>query len=201
MDLATDCAECVYVLQTDALRLVHLSAVFFVIGGIFHAHMTTLRSLSELLSLKKISDLKVLHSRIWLALVVLWISGALMIILSVGTVFSAIPDKVLIKISVVFVLTINALFIGSFLIPFLESRVGCSLIGLSLRDKMKLLPFVALSMAGWSVAIMIGSMDVFKYIDIINFIIVIIAVKILFFLSGFLVVIVLHFSTAPSMIR
>ena len=142
-----------------ALRIVHFIGLVLGMGGAVFVEMLLHRSRRRILSVEFFETIVFTSRFVGLGLVLLWLSGLGFLALY----FLAEPaklanPKILAKMTIVGLLTVNGVFVHRFVIPFLKSRIGQPLLdGIASRTVNILAACAAVSVASWTVPMVLGA--------------------------------------------
>ena len=146
----------------DVIRYTHLLAIIVGLGASFIADATVFRHLKAPLSAEFLSNLHWLHCIVNLALWGMWISGAVLIYLRTGFVLDNFSPKLIAKVVVVSVLTLNSLLISRYAMPKLALKTREAPLDFSKRLKLPLAMIAGFSTTSWLLALALGSSAVLK---------------------------------------
>lgn len=153
-------------LMTDVVRLAHM--LFFAIGigsavfleSIFLSR-ARVRVDKDVLALVNTG-----HRLICVALAGLWVTGLILVSIRTNMIFSEFSLKLVAKLAIVTVLTVNSFFISQVVNPHLHSILDGKLADLG-RDRLSLIGCsVGLSAAGWLSALVLGAVRVMQTLPI-----------------------------------
>ncbi|MEL6337406.1 MAG: hypothetical protein AAFS07_14145 [Pseudomonadota bacterium] len=156
MDAATG------VLLVDLLRLAHLAAIAAGFGCVIATDLTMLRWLGLPLGHRQGTALEAAHDLIGPALVAAWVTGLALVAVRTGLDPAAASPKLLAKLLVVTVLTLNVVLILRVVKPTLIEYRGAGLVALPLWRKLMFAVTGAISAAGWTAALILGASSVIK---------------------------------------
>lgn len=153
-------------------RSLHLAALvtcaFLVLGADLTAARSAFRSLAE----AEFKRLHRYHSLLTKGLVVFWITGLFLIWRGTGFDLEQFSPKLTAKVLVVTLLTMNALAIGRFALPYFEGKQGMTLGQFNLGVRVRLTGCAALSSASWISAFCLGAIPWLKtasVVELVNF--------------------------------
>lgn len=146
----------------DAIRLVHLAGVALGLGTVVSVALSLRPMLEKGLDRQMLAFVRRSHAMIAAAIVVLWVAGLALIGIRTGFDPAAFSPKLITKLVVVTVLTIDALLMGLCVSPVLARHSGQSLKELSVPERLLLANCAALSGASWLYALMLGASSVLK---------------------------------------
>lgn len=144
-------------LLNDAVRYLHLLAVAIGLGTSFVADATVFRRLKYPLTDGFLAMLHWCHQLVTFALVFMWLSGIALIYMRTGFVWDNFSPKLIAKIVVVSILTLNAMLIGAYAMPNLKRSVGVCPKDLSVRMQLPMAFVAGVSTTSWLLALSLGS--------------------------------------------
>ncbi|MEO1239974.1 MAG: hypothetical protein AAFW64_10095, partial [Pseudomonadota bacterium] len=112
------------ILVSDVLRLAHLLAVAVGFGAAVETEIFMLKRRKTIISRGLMSGLGHRHTVILYALGAMWITGLALVALRTGFLLDAFTPKLWAKITVVTILSVNAMFVASVAIPILNGHAG-----------------------------------------------------------------------------
>lgn len=147
-------------LLAEALRFAHVLAVIAGLGAAFLLETVMLSRCRAPLSEETISLIKLAHRLIAVAVAALWLTGAalLALMLQSGTP----PAKVLVKVAIVLLLTLNMRVIGVWAMPRLARSVGNPVTMMRAGPRATLGAVAGFSAGCWMSALMLGTIDQFR---------------------------------------
>ena len=143
-------------LLTDATRAAHLLGLALGFGLAILADVLAARAVLRPLDWREVELLGRLHRMVTLGLVVLWASGLTLLWLRTGFDLGRFSPKLVTKIGIVTVLTLNAWAIGRVGLPTLVRYQGWRFGDLPLPERVQLCALGALSAASWVSALALG---------------------------------------------
>jgi len=150
------------VVYVDTVRLAHLIAIILGLGSVIQLALSAPRILSEGISRSVLDLIDRAHGRIVLALAVLWVSGLALVQIRTGFDPSATSPKLVTKLVVVTVLTVDAVLMAWLVKPAIAEARGSALQDLSWAKTAVIANCVALSGASWTYALVLGASSVLK---------------------------------------
>ncbi|UWR26933.1 hypothetical protein K3757_03075 [Sulfitobacter sp. S223] len=141
----------------DVLRAAHL--VLFAAGmgtALFHDYRTC-RDLHAPIKTSDIRSIEQLHRWIVCAFAGLWGTGLILIYIRTGFDLSTFSPKLWVKVSLMALMTVNALMIAMFVLPVLRRNVGRPMLDLAPRDMVVASQLAIISMFCWSSGMVLGS--------------------------------------------
>ena len=144
------------ILLNDAARAVHLVGLAVGFGGAVAADLSAARTLIRPLDGRALATLERFHKLVTAGLVLLWLSGGVLIWLRTGFELSRFTPKLIAKICVVSLLTLNALAIGRIGLPAMAEFQNWRFGEIPLARRMQLAALGALSGACWILALALG---------------------------------------------
>ncbi len=149
----------------DFVRNVHLATLAICAWFVISADLTAAKSSFHPLSDHDFKRLHRNHKFLAWGLIVFWLSGAYLIWL--GTAFdpSQFSPKLMAKITVVTVLTLNAVIIGRLVLPYIERNRTVTFGELPIEVRLRLALCASVSSASWISAFCLGAMPHLKTAD------------------------------------
>ena len=144
------------ILLNDAARAVHLVGLAMGFGVAIIADLTAARSLTRPLDERALATLHRFHRLVTVGLLLLWASGAVLLWLRTGFDPARFSPKLLAKIGVVTLLTVNAIAIGRIGLPTMEAYQSWRFGDIPLTERVQLSCLGALSGACWLLALALG---------------------------------------------
>lgn len=144
----------------DLASYAHILAVAIGFGAAFLTDMLVLARLGQKVDQSFLTTLRNYHGIISFSVMAMWITGLIMIYIRAGFDFANFSPKLIAKIVIVTVLTVNAQIIGNVFMPMIEGSVGKSLLWLPVGTQIKLAGIGATSTASWMLALVLGSSKV-----------------------------------------
>ena len=143
-------------LVTDTLRFSHLLAVCLGLGASIMADLYILNRLRTPLTREMMATLHRTHGVVWSALGLMWITGLGLLYLRTGFDPAAFTPKLMAKLGIVGLLTLNAVLIGAVAMPMLEGRIGRSIAAFPTGLKLRFALIGGISAASWLLALAMG---------------------------------------------
>lgn len=144
----------------DGARYVHLLAVAIGLGASFFADFSVLRALRGVVTQPFLDILHRCHRLVWVALFGMWVSGIVLIYLRTGFVWENVSPKLMDKVFVVSVLTLNALAISTVAMRRVQNCLGSRILDLPMRTKFPMAIIAGVSTTSWLLALALGSSKV-----------------------------------------
>ncbi|MDJ0640600.1 MAG: hypothetical protein QNJ20_17380 [Paracoccaceae bacterium] len=152
-------------LVNDAARATHLLGLALGFGVAIIADLCAARSLFRPLSRHEFEDLQRYHRTVGLGLAIFWLSGLILLWLRTGFVVAEFSPKLMVKLGVVSLLTVNAILIGRIGLPTMMEWAGCRFGALPLAHRLRLAALAGMSGAGWISALALGAFSAMKTFD------------------------------------
>lgn len=149
-------------LVADILRFSHLLSVAAGFGVAVETEIFMMRRRKSAISPGLQSGIEHRHRVILYALGAMWVTGMALIALRTGFQLSAFTPKLWAKISVVAILTINALFISEVALPILKQHAGKRITALPNSARRALFAVAGISATSWIFAMALGSSALLK---------------------------------------
>ena len=143
-------------LVTDTLRFSHLFAVCLGLGASIMADLYILNRLRTPLTHEMMATLHRTHGFVWAALGVMWVTGLGLLYLRTGFDLAAFTPKLMAKLGIVGLLTLNAILIGAVAMPILSGRIGRSIAAFPTALKLRFSLIGGISAASWLLALALG---------------------------------------------
>ncbi len=157
--------ESVLIMGTDLVRLAHLMAMAVGLGTMVSTDIMTLRRVERRISGEYCRAIESAHRIMMPAILAAWITGIVLIAIRTGFDPANFTPKLAAKLTVVSLLTITAVVVKWQVMPIIARAEGVTLMETSLRDKLVLAVCAAMSMSGWSLALLLGASVTFKTAD------------------------------------
>jgi hypothetical protein len=145
------------ILLTDAVRYGHLLSVAIGLGTAFGADVAAVGDLRKPISNVLIVKLHRLHTIIWPALGAMWASGLVLVYFRTGFIWDSFSPKLCAKLTVVTLLTLNAIMISRYALPMLVRNRGRLMAELPLGEQCISSLVSGVSSASWLLALAMGS--------------------------------------------
>lgn len=146
----------------DLLHILHLGAAAVGIGTMVATDLTMLLNAHRPVGQRHWRALDAAELLIAPALLVAWVTGVCLALHMTGLNPAAMTPKLAMKLAVVTVLTLDAWFIAARVRPILEEAGGIRLIELPFGQRLALGVAAALSVAGWSSALLLGGSEMLR---------------------------------------
>ena len=146
----------------DVATFAHLGAMAAGLGAVIFADSTILSRLTRRITRRQMTVIDHAHYTITIALVLLWTSGLSLLGLKAGFDPANFSPKLVTKLGTVLVLTITAIAMAKFALPYMRANVGRRLIDAPLAEQCQLALCVAMSAAGWGTSLLLGSSKILK---------------------------------------
>jgi len=152
-------------LLIDGARFGHFIGFALGIGAGCFADYSLLRKLDSEVSSCDISNIELIHRIVWVGLLLLWGSGFVILYARTGFQWAEFTPKLLVKLLVVGILTLNAILLGMIAMPILRSNINRSYMTFSLEHKVILCLLAALSTCSWISGLVLGIFSALKPAD------------------------------------
>ena len=149
----------------DAARAVHLLGLALGFGVAILADLSAARMLLRPLGRHEVETLHRYHRTVALGLALFWVSGIVLLWLRTGFQVENFSPKLMAKLGIVTLLTINAAMIGRIGLAVLDDWYGVRFGTLPLADRMRLSALAGLSGAGWISALALGVFSKLKTVE------------------------------------
>ncbi len=140
----------------DAARAIHLLGLALGFGVAIMADLKATRMLIRPLDAREIDTLHAYHRTVALGLALFWASGLVLIWLRTGFQPENFSPKLLAKLGIVTLLTVNAIMIGRIGLAALDRWYGFRFGAIPFADRARLSALAGLSGAGWISALTLG---------------------------------------------
>lgn len=150
------------VLLLDAARMAHLIGLALGLGLALCADLLALRALRMPITERDVWILKALHRIILGGLLLLWISGLFILYLRTGFDTALFSPKLMAKLAVVTLLSLNALSISTNAIPGFAAQTGRTFGAFPLGLRLRLSLIAGLSASCWISALVLGAFSQLK---------------------------------------
>ncbi len=141
---------------TDITRFTHFVGFAIGIGAGSFADWSIIKKLGSELTPCDLTNLETVHKLVWAGLGLLWISGLGLLYIRTGMELSNFTPKLVMKLGVVSLLTLNAVLLGRFAMPILARNVNKAYLSFSLEDKTILCVLGAVSICSWMCGLILG---------------------------------------------
>lgn len=149
-------------LVSDSLRLAHILAVAVGFGVAVETEIFMLKRRRTTISPGLMSGLDHRHTVILYALGAMWVTGAALVALRTGFLLDAFTPKLWAKITVVTILSVNAMFVARVAMPILADHAGQRISALPVTAQRALFAVAGISATSWLVALVLGSSVLLK---------------------------------------
>jgi hypothetical protein len=149
-------------LINDATRAAHLLGLALGFGVAIVADLTAARSLVRPLDEHEFDTLRRYHRTVALGLALFWASGLVLLWLRTGFQPENFSPKLLTKLGVVSLLTVNSVLIGRIGLPTMEAYGGLRFGALPIAHRFRLAALAGMSGAGWIAALALGVFSAMK---------------------------------------
>ena len=146
----------------DLVRFGHIIGIALGLGLAIYADGRFLRALSAPLRQTELETLKAIHTHVVVAMAILWLTGLALLYVRTGFELAKFSPKLMFKVGLVSVLTLNALLIGRRVIPLMQHYEGWSYVEMPLRPRLRLALIGAVSAACWISLLALGVFQAFK---------------------------------------
>jgi hypothetical protein len=149
----------------DVIRGAHLVFLALGLGPALYFDLRSMLRITRPMWPTDFSELHNIHRIVSLACVGLWITGVALIGIRTGFDLDRFSPKLIGKIIIVTVLTLNALLLARYVIPTLTRHQGYRLIDLPVRLLLPMTLSAGASLSCWLLALALGSSVVLKTAD------------------------------------
>lgn len=149
----------------DGMRFLHLIGLGLGFGLALLADLTALRTIVSPVTRRDIDFLHFLHRSIAFGLALLWASGLMILHHKTGFNVAEFTPKLVMKLAVVMILTLNAMVIGLVALPTLEAHLGRRFSDLALLSRLRLGAIAGLSFSCWFGALTLGTFTQLKTME------------------------------------
>ncbi len=146
----------------DIATFVHIGALAAGLGAVIFADSTILRRITRRTNRRQIAIIDHAHRTITIALALLWASGLSLLGLKAGFDAARFSPKLITKLGTVSVLTVTAIAMAQFALPYMRANLGRRLIDAPLGEQCLLALCVGMSAAGWSTSLLLGCSKILK---------------------------------------
>lgn len=146
----------------DAARATHLLGLALGFGVAILADLCAARSLFRPLDYREFETLHQYHRTVALGLTLFWASGLVLLWLRTGFQLENFSPKLMAKLGVVSLLTVNAILIGRIGLPTMIAWQGFRYGSLPLAHRLRLAALAGMSGAGWISALALGVFSAMK---------------------------------------
>jgi hypothetical protein len=152
-------------LLIDLARFAHILCIAVGFGAAFLADYQVARQLARPVDDRMLHLVDLCHDVIWKVVIGMWITGLILIHIRTQFVPANFTPKLVSKLIVVGILTLNSGLISRSAMPLLRRARGQSLLGLPFGSKLTLAVIGAVSSASWLLAMAMGSSKVLAASD------------------------------------
>lgn len=177
----------------DVIRYCHLLSVAIGLGAAFLADLQVFQRLNRPVTRNLLSQLALYHKLVWAGLAGMWITGLVLIYIKTGFIGAEFTPKLMSKIGIVSVLTLNALLIGRLAMPMLQNAYGQAPNDLPLVRKIMGGWLASLSSVSWLLALALGGSKVLAVSDWSTFAVLVPGAYLMGLVGSSTVVLALHF--------
>jgi len=140
----------------DFARFTHFIGLALGIGAGSFADFSLLRKLDKEITQCDLNNLEIIHKMVWVGLGFLWVSGLGLLYARTGFDPALFSPKLIMKLMVVAILTVNAVMLGTIAMPILKRSLNKTYLSFALEDKAQLCLLAALSIASWMSGLILG---------------------------------------------
>jgi hypothetical protein len=152
-------------LMLDVARFAHVLCIAVGFGAAFLADYQIARQLARPVDERMLHLVDLCHDVIWKIVIGMWITGLILIQIRTQFVLANFTPKLVSKLIVVGILTVNSGLISRVAMPLLRRARGQSLLALPLGSRLTLAVIGAVSSASWLLAMAMGSSKVLAASD------------------------------------
>mgnify|MGYP001815573626 FL=1 len=152
-------------LLNDTVRALHLLGLAIGFGVAIVADVSAARLMVRPLDAKEIEALHRFHRMVTLGLILFWVSGLVLLWLRTGLDPAKFSPKLMTKLGVVTLLTVNAVLIGRIGLPVIDAMRGLRFGALPSGTRLQMAALAALSTACWISALALGVFSQLKTMD------------------------------------
>ncbi|MCB1341329.1 MAG: hypothetical protein KDK24_09735 [Pseudooceanicola sp.] len=153
------------VLLLDLARAGHLTGIACGLGLALVADLVALRSFLSPVGSRDVWMLRCLHRIILGGLALLWVSGLYILWIRTGFDIAQFSPKLVVKLAVVTLLSLNALMIGSWALPRYARLAGLRFGDFPMQDRLRLSTIAGVSLSCWLSALALGVFSQLKVMD------------------------------------
>jgi len=140
----------------DITRFTHFIGLALGIGAGSFADFSLMKKLDKEITPCDLNNLETVHRIVWVGLTLLWTSGLALLYVRTGFDPALFSPKLIMKLLVVAILTVNAVLLGSVAMPILKANVDKTYLSFALEEKAQLCLLAALSIASWMSGLILG---------------------------------------------
>ena len=130
----------------DSVRGLHLLFLALGMGSALYLDFRTLTGLSRIVRAQDITEIERIHRFVSFALAGLWATGLMLIWIRTSFDLSQFSPKLWCKLAIVTGMTLNAMVIGSCVLPAMQAQLGQRVIDLKPRALLPLAVVASVSM-------------------------------------------------------
>ena len=149
----------------DAARAGHIAGLACGLGLALVADLLALRSILAPVTQRDVWTLRCLHRIILGGLALLWISGLCILWLRTGFDPDRFSPKLITKLVIVALLTLNALVIGRYALPRYATFCGLRFGAFPVQERLRLSAIAGMSLSCWLSALALGVFSQLKALD------------------------------------
>jgi hypothetical protein len=149
----------------DLVRFAHLCAFAVGVGAAVFLEYTVFSRFQHRIDREGLDLVHKGHDLIAIAVKGLWVTGLLLLVIRLGVEGRPFSAKLMTKLCVVLVLTLNMNAIGRIVMPRLDAMEGRSVSTIPWSTRMTLGAFVGLSGASWLSGLLLGTVALFKQME------------------------------------
>lgn len=149
----------------DAARFIHFIGFALGIGAGSFADFSILRKINTDITTCDLGNLETVHKIVWTGLGLLWVSGLIILYTKTGFSILEFTPKLIMKLAVVVLLTVNAFLLGLWAIPILKKNINRPYISFSLEHKTVLSLLASISVCSWLSGLILGIFSTLRPAD------------------------------------
>ena len=146
----------------DMLRISLLTLFAAGMGTCLFHDFLTFRSMADPITKSKIASIETLHNWIRFAFAGLWVTGLILIYVRTSFDFASFSPKLWTKVSLMALMSANAVLIGLYVLPMLRRNLGRSMLEIASKEMRIATTIAAASLFGWSSGMMLGASTYLK---------------------------------------
>ena len=146
----------------DAARGAHFIGLAIGFGLAICADIMAARSVIAPIREREAVLMRLMHRTIMTGLVMLWASGLYLVHIRTGWEASAFTPKLIVKLGVVILLSVNALLIGAYALPRYGANIGRRFGQIDLHVRVRLAAIAGVSLSCWTSALALGVFSLLK---------------------------------------
>jgi len=147
---------------TDAARTLHLIGLAGGFGLAIFADTVAARALFSPIKQEDIDLMHRLHTAIWTGLGLLWISGLSILYIRTGFDVAAFSPKLIAKLFIVTLLTVNAVLLGKIAMPLYEQNCGRHFHEFGVLARVQMGALAGISLSCWFSGLFLGAFTQLK---------------------------------------